>query len=134
MNSRSNLLLMTFAFLLAITAFPKRASAQAPKFKEGDRIEFDSNGAGLNSKFAFVQKGTIVQVDTGKFMRYVIQPDATNGYTPSRLTLPIYKQDDSMRPLSAKQTPAEAMGAPAKKNEAVQNPRPAQGGAIANIN
>ncbi len=134
MNSRSNLLLTIFVFLFAITICPKRASAQTPKFKEGDRIEFDSNGAGFSSKFANIEKGTIVQVDAGKFMRYVIQPDATNGFTPSRLTLPIYKQDDAMRALPPQQAPAQTAGAPANKTAAPQTPRPAQGGAIANIN
>ena len=136
MESRSNLLLMMFLFLLAVTVWPIRASAQTPKFKEGDRVEFDSNGAGFNSKFAYVQKGTIVQVDAGKFMRYVIQPDPTNGYQPSRLTMPIYKQDDCMR-LTAKEAAAAAAPAgpaapPAKRNDAPGNAGPAPGGAKGN--
>lgn len=100
MKTRSNIFSPLFCVLILI-ALGTSAYAQTPKFKEGDRVEFDSNQAGFNSQFAHVEKGTIVKVDTQLGMRYIIQPDPSNGFTPSRFTLPIYKQDDCLRPISS---------------------------------
>ena len=119
MKSLSNLVLTTVLVCLALTLSTARAQAQTPKFKEGDRVEYDAHQAGFNSRFADVEKGTIVKVDA-QYMRYIIQPDAINGFTPSRFTIPIYKQDDCIRLMAAapkQETPARNGGNDAGAND-----------------
>src|SRR5437588_12532801 len=47
----------------------------APKFKVGDHVEFSANGACLGEQFAIPTKGTILQVNLGYTMNYVMQVD-----------------------------------------------------------
>jgi hypothetical protein len=74
-----------------------RAMAQAPKFKQGDRVEVEINHGGFDSQFARVKKGTITQVDAGTNKRYVIQLDPLPGQLPVTHTMPFYDQDTCLR-------------------------------------
>lgn len=115
---------LLFAACVLLSLAAATASAQTPKFKEGDRVEVETNGAGFNSRFAHVQRGTIVQVDTQLGMRYFIQLDPVNGYTPSKITIPIYSQDDRLR-LITTAAPAK----PAGNNGGGENANDGAGGA-----
>jgi hypothetical protein len=95
---KSMCLLVTATSLTLITT-SLNARAQAPKYKEGDRVEFSENAACLGTQYAIPSKGTIIQVNTGTAMNYVVQVDPLPGKAPRTVTRPIYSQECGFRPL-----------------------------------
>jgi len=73
--------------------------AQAPKYKEGDRVEFSENAACLDTQYAVPSRGTIIQVNAGTAKNYVVQVDPLPGRVPRTVTRPIYSQECGFRPL-----------------------------------
>ena len=69
----------------------------APKFKVGDHVEFSANGACLGEQFAIPTKGTIIQVNLGSTMNYVMQVDPEPNKSPKTISRPIYTQDCGFR-------------------------------------
>ena len=98
---RNNRALVKVA-LLGITLMTASLSAQGqtPKYKEGDRVEFSENAACLGTQYAIPAKGTILKVNTGTAMNYVIQVDPLPGKAPRIVTRPIYSQECGFRPLA----------------------------------
>jgi hypothetical protein len=92
---------VVIAFAFAVAGGLAHAVAQAPKFKEGERIEVDTGHIdvlhGGNPAFQSWEKGTIVKVNTGTAMNYVIQLDPLPGKLPKMHSIPIYDQDCCMR-------------------------------------
>src|SRR5436305_1279743 len=81
-NSRSFMRLCVAVSLMCIGALYVAAQPVQPKYKEGDRVEFSMNGACLGEQFAVPAKGTILQVNTGTAMNYVVQVDPLPGQAP----------------------------------------------------
>jgi hypothetical protein len=87
----TNKLAMFTAALLIITVTSVLATAQAPKFNVGDRVEASQNAACLGAQYSTPVKGTITQVNTSSGS-YVIQPDPSGGQVPSAFARPISSQ------------------------------------------
>jgi len=99
MKTYSSLLIAVLVLLFG-SVFAIRVDAQAPKFKEGDRIEVDTTHVdvlhGGNPAFQSWSKGTITQVDA-QYSRYIIQLDPLPGKMPVMHSIPMYDQDCCIR-------------------------------------
>jgi hypothetical protein len=97
MNKKIFVYLGTAVLTMAISA--TLATAQAPKFKVGDRVEASQNAACLGAQYATPVNGTITQVNTSGG-NYVIQPDPAGGQVPSSFARPISSQVCGIRLLA----------------------------------
>ena len=86
--------------LISLGISAARAQTVVPKYKEGDRVEFSMNGACLGAQYAVQAKGTVLQVNTGNIMNYVVQVDPLPGQAPRVVSRPIYTQECGFRPLA----------------------------------
>ena len=71
--------------------------ANTPKYKVGDHVEFSANGACLGDRYAIPTKGTIVEVNLGYTMNYVMQVDPEPNKSPKTISRPIYTQECGFR-------------------------------------
>jgi hypothetical protein len=97
MKRTSHRLIITVIAILAFGLSTSLASAQTPKYKEGDRVEFSENAACLGAQYAIPSKGTIIEVNTGTGMFYRVQVDPLPGKAPRIVTRPIYSQECGFR-------------------------------------
>src|ERR1700730_10414461 len=110
MKSRS---VLTIVFVIVCTATvwitALSVQAQAPKYKEGDRVEVDIIEA-INPARAIWKKGTITKVDLSvSSMAYTVEVDPVPGRLPQIVHEPIRPYAEGwLRPL----------GGPAPKTEA----------------
>jgi hypothetical protein len=88
----------------------------------GDHVEFSLNNACLGERFAIPTRGTILQVNLGNQMNYVIQVDPEPNKSPKTVSRPIPSQEcgfrllDTPAPAAQKYScPLEAPAAPASK-------------------
>src|ERR1700730_19141371 len=111
MKSRS---VLTIVFVIVCTATvwitALSVQAQAPKYKEGDRVEVDIIEA-TNPASAIWKKGTITKVDLSvSSMAYTVQVDPLPGKLPQIVHVPIRPYADGwLRPLGG--------AAPANQNK-----------------
>lgn len=67
------------------------------KFSVNDRIEFSENNACLGQQYSIPRKGTILEVNPGIERNYVILADPLPGQAPKQMTIPLARQECSMR-------------------------------------
>ncbi len=82
------------------TAPNPAARGQGPQYKVGDHVEFSENSACLGAQFAIPSKGTILAVNTGTAMNYVIRVDPAPGRSARTMTRPISAQECGFRTLA----------------------------------
>ena len=104
---------MCLRLVTAVGVLSSNALAQVqPKFKVSDHVEFSANGACLGEQFAIPMKGTIIQVNLGSTMNYVIQVDPEPNKSPRTMSRPIYTQECGFRLLDAAAPPAPQYSCP----------------------
>lgn len=95
----ANLLLL----IPVILSLSLTASAQQPKYKVGDRVEYDHTMMKDLSMVVTWYKGTIVKIADGF---YEIEVDTKRGQMPQIVKMPIRAQDKWIKPLAGSSAPA----------------------------
>lgn len=104
MNYSGTVFTTTILMAIAGAAFAQTQN-NAPKYKVGDHVEFSLNGACLGDRYAIPTKGTILQVNLGNTMNYVMQVDPEPNKSPKTVSRPIYTQECGFRMLAGNAPP-----------------------------